>query len=49
MHEAYTIDNNKEAILELQMIRDCFKPLSAQYQALTWAIRALEKKDSDGE
>lgn len=47
MHEAYTINNDQEAIRELLTIRSCFKPISAQYQALSWAIRVLEKTNRE--
>ena len=39
---AYTINNNQEAIRELELIRQCFKPISVQFQALSIAIETLQ-------
>lgn len=45
MTKAYTINNNQEAIKEIYYIRNCFKPTSVQYQALSMAIEAMEQTD----
>ena len=39
--EVYTINNEQEAIRELEIMRKCFKSFSVQYQALSMAIKAL--------
>lgn len=40
--EAYTINNEQEAIRELEIMRRCFKSFSVQFQALSMAIEALQ-------
>ena len=45
MSDAYTINNNQEAIRELYSIRSCFKPISVQYQSLSMGIEALQMVD----
>jgi len=45
MTEAYTVNSNQEAILELYAIRQCFKPISVQYQALSIGIESIKMVD----
>ncbi len=45
MSDAYTINNNQEAIRELHIIRSCFKPISVQYQSLSMAMESLQMID----